>query len=128
RKACKPTAQPVRRSIKTSESLQARLWIADDRIPRPGRRVSGHNSFQGMTLKRLRTVEVLGVLLLGLAVAPAAALAQTGTITGVVLERGNGQPVAGAEVRVEATNATTSTNAVGRFQLQEAPPRRATLT
>jgi len=80
-----------------------------------------------MILKRLRTFEVLGVLLLGLTIAPAAALAQTGTITGVVLERGSGQPVAGAEVRVETTNATTSTNAVGRFQLQGVPAGKATL-
>src|SRR5690242_7945202 len=80
-----------------------------------------------MTLKVLRTLQVLGMLLLALTITPSAALAQTGTITGVVLERGSGQPVAGAEVRVEATNLTASTNAVGRFQLQGIPVGRANL-
>ena len=49
------------------------------------------------------------------------ALAQTtptGVITGVVLVRGSGQPVAGADVRVDNTNLRASTNAIGRFQLQ----------
>jgi iron complex outermembrane receptor protein len=41
----------------------------------------------------------------------------TGVIAGVVLERGSGQPVADAEVRVDNTNVRTSTNAIGRFQL-----------
>ena len=60
-------------------------------------------------------------------VMPASALAQTGTIAGVVLERGSGQPVAGAEVVVDTTNLKTSTNAIGRFQIPAVSPGRVTV-
>jgi outer membrane receptor protein involved in Fe transport len=68
------------------------------------------------------------MFLLAAMLTPSTALAQTtGTLTGVVLERGTGQPVAGAEVRVDTTNLTTSTNAIGRFQLEGVPVGRATI-
>src|SRR6476660_7189315 len=51
----------------------------------------------------------------------------TGVIAGVVLERGSGQPVADAEVRVDNTNLRTSTNAIGRFQLPGVSVGRITL-
>jgi len=60
-------------------------------------------------------------------VMPPSALAQAGTIAGVVLERGSGQPVAGAEVGVDNTNLKTSTNAMGRFQIPGISPGRVTV-
>src|SRR5262245_37699666 len=75
----------------------------------------------------MATFQVLCIPLFRLVIGAGAAVAQDGTISRGVLETGSGQPVAGAEVRVEATNATTSTNAVGRFQLQGVPAGRATL-
>lgn len=81
-----------------------------------------------MTLKLVRTLGVLGLSLLAAMLIPSTALAQTsGILTGVVLERGTGQPISGAEVRVESTNLMTSTNAIGRFQLDGVPVGRATL-
>src|SRR6185503_7773764 len=57
----------------------------------------------------------------------AAQTAATGVIAGVVLERGSGQPVADAEVRVENTNLRAVTNAIGRFQIPGVSVGRVTL-
>src|SRR5262245_33620030 len=81
-----------------------------------------------MTLKPLRTLEVFGTLLLAAIVPPSKALAQTtGALTGVVLERATGQPIAAAEIRVDTTTLVTSTNAIGRFHLEGVPVGRATI-
>jgi outer membrane receptor protein involved in Fe transport len=76
----------------------------------------------------MRTFQVLGTLLLAVIVTPSKALAQTtGALTGVVLERGTGQPIAAAEIRVDTTTLVTSTNAIGRFHLEGVPVGRASL-
>src|SRR5215813_2099429 len=81
-----------------------------------------------MTLRLLRTFGVPEILLLAAMMTPSTAAGQTtGTLTGVVLERGNGQPVVGADVRVDGTNVTALTNAVGRFQLEGVPVGRPTI-
>jgi outer membrane receptor protein involved in Fe transport len=57
---------------------------------------------------------VLGVLLL----TAKTSFAQGGTITGVVAGRSNGQLVSGATVAIEDTNQRTTTDAIGRFRLE----------
>jgi len=47
--------------------------------------------------------------------------AQSGTIIGVVQARETGQPVAGATVKIEEGRSTTTTSALGRFQLDGVP-------
>jgi TonB-linked SusC/RagA family outer membrane protein len=63
-----------------------------------------------------RALAVVPALLLGLAVLPAAARAQTGTVTGRVIETGAG-PISGAQVSVQGTNLGVTTDADGRFTL-----------
>ena len=46
-----------------------------------------------------------------------AAQAQTSSLTGTVVARATGQPIAGATVRVEGSNATATTSGLGRFEL-----------
>lgn len=53
--------------------------------------------------------------------------AQTGAITGTVVARSSGQPVAGAEVTVEGANLSAVTNSAGRFRIDGAPARPVTL-
>jgi len=47
--------------------------------------------------------------------------AQTGTITGTVVARETGRPVAEAVVRIDGTNLSAVANAVGRFRLESVP-------
>src|SRR5262249_43677700 len=79
-------------------------------------------------LRLLRALGVLGLPVLFTILASSTLAAQTaGSISGVVLERGSGQPIAGADVLIEHTNLKTSTNAIGRFQLQDVPAGRVTV-
>ncbi len=56
-----------------------------------------------------------------LAAFPAGIHAQTGTITGRVMEAGTSRPIAGASVTVEGTNLGTLTQANGGFIVQNVP-------
>jgi iron complex outermembrane receptor protein len=51
----------------------------------------------------------------------------TGTITGAVVARETGQPIAGAVVTIQGTSVTAGTNAIGRFRIESAPVGRASL-
>ena len=48
-------------------------------------------------------------------------------MTGTVVSRQDGQPVANAAVVVEGTSLTAVTNAAGRFRIENAPPVRSTV-
>ena len=65
----------------------------------------------------MRTLRTLLAVALSLALAPAAAFAQGGTIRGVVTEQGSGQALQGVSVSVVGTNQTVVTNQEGRFAL-----------
>jgi TonB-linked SusC/RagA family outer membrane protein len=65
-------------------------------------------------MKTLRTLLAVAVTL---ALAPAAALAQGGTVRGVVTEQGSGQPLQGVSVSVVGTNQTVITNQEGRYAI-----------
>ncbi|HVH12935.1 MAG TPA: SusC/RagA family TonB-linked outer membrane protein, partial [Longimicrobium sp.] len=65
----------------------------------------------------MKTLRTLLVAALALVVAPAAAIAQGGTIRGTVTEQGSGQPLQGVRVSVVGTNQTVVTNQEGRFAL-----------
>ncbi|HEX6037130.1 TonB-dependent receptor plug domain-containing protein, partial [Longimicrobium sp.] len=65
----------------------------------------------------MRTLRTLLAAALTLAFAPAAALAQGGTIRGVVTEQGSGQPLQGVSVSVVGTNQTVVTNQEGRYAI-----------
>lgn len=52
---------------------------------------------------------------------PMAALAQTGTIIGTVTDENKGQPLPGANLRIEGTSIGTGTNAEGRYSLKSVP-------
>ncbi len=58
---------------------------------------------------------------------PAVALAQDGTITGVVVARAEGTAVAEAVVLVDGTSLAAVANAVGRFRIDGVPPGGVTL-
>jgi outer membrane receptor protein involved in Fe transport len=57
----------------------------------------------------------------------AVAQAQTGTITGVVQARADGQPIGDAVVRVDGTSLSTTTNPAGRFRFETVAVGRLTL-
>lgn len=65
----------------------------------------------------MKTLRTLLAVALTLAFAPAAALAQGGTIRGTVTEQGSGQPLQGVSVSVVGTNQSVVTNQQGRFAL-----------
>lgn len=65
----------------------------------------------------MKTLRTLLAVALALAFAPAAALAQGGTIRGVVTEQGSGQPLQGVSVSVVGTNQTVVTNQEGRYAI-----------
>ena len=65
----------------------------------------------------MRILRTLLAVALTLAFAPVAALAQGGTIRGVVTEQGSGQPLQGVQVSVVGTNQTVITNQEGRYAL-----------
>jgi TonB-linked SusC/RagA family outer membrane protein len=65
-------------------------------------------------MTRLRTLLVAA---LALALAPAAAFAQAGTIRGRVIEQGSNQPLQGVQVSVVGTNQTVVTNQQGAYAL-----------
>ncbi|HEX6911252.1 MAG TPA: SusC/RagA family TonB-linked outer membrane protein, partial [Longimicrobium sp.] len=65
----------------------------------------------------MRTLRTLLAAALALALAPAAALAQGGTIRGVVTEQGSGSPLQGVQVSVVGTNQAVVTNQEGRYAL-----------
>jgi iron complex outermembrane recepter protein len=87
-----------------------------------------------MLLSDLRyrgTLLILIAALIGCPVAASPARAQnpqTGTITGVVDARETGRPVAGATVKTEDNSHTTTTSALGRFQLEGVPTGVTVLT
>ncbi len=64
-------------------------------------------------MKTLRTLLAAALV----ALAPAAALAQGGTIRGVVTEQGSGNPLPGVSVSVVGTNQAVVTNQEGRYAL-----------
>jgi iron complex outermembrane receptor protein len=66
-------------------------------------------------------------ILLALAAAAPAALAQNGTITGTVTDGVSGQPVAGVTVSIENTATATSTDRVGHYRLANVAPGRLVL-
>jgi TonB-dependent receptor len=59
---------------------------------------------------------------------PQNAAAQTGTVTGVVVDRATGLTLAGVAVRVESLDRAVYSNSAGRFNLLALPPGRHTLT
>jgi len=65
----------------------------------------------------MKTLRTLLAVALALAFAPAAALAQGGTIRGVVTEQGSGQPLQGVTVSVVGTNQSVVTNQEGRYSI-----------
>lgn len=65
----------------------------------------------------MKTLRTLLAVALTLALAPVAALAQGGTIRGIVTEQGSGQPLQGVQVSVVGTNQTVVTNQEGRFAI-----------
>ncbi|HEX2209625.1 MAG TPA: TonB-dependent receptor [Longimicrobium sp.] len=65
-------------------------------------------------MTRLRTLLAAALVL---ALAPAAAFAQGGTIRGRVTEQGSGQPLQGVQVSVVGTNQTVVTNQQGAYAL-----------
>jgi TonB-dependent starch-binding outer membrane protein SusC len=65
----------------------------------------------------MKTLRTLLAVALSLALAPAAAFAQGGTIRGVVTEQGSGQPLQGVAVSVVGTNQTVVTNQEGRYAI-----------
>src|SRR5688500_7271812 len=65
--------------------------------------------------RRMKTLRMLLAVALTLALAPAAALAQGGTIRGTVTEQGSGQALQGVQISVVGTNQTVVTNQEGRF-------------
>jgi hypothetical protein len=65
----------------------------------------------------MKTLRTLLAVALTLALAPAAAFAQGGTIRGVVTEQGSGQPLQGVSVSVVGTNQTVVTNQEGRYAI-----------
>lgn len=67
-------------------------------------------------MTRLR---VLLAMALGLAITPAAAIAQGGTVRGVVTEQSTGQPLQGATVNVVGTNQQVVTNQQGQYALTD---------
>jgi TonB-dependent starch-binding outer membrane protein SusC len=67
--------------------------------------------------RRMKTLRTLLAVALSLALAPAAAFAQGGTIRGVVTEQGSGQPLQGVSVSVVGTNQTVVTNQEGRYAI-----------
>lgn len=67
-------------------------------------------------LQFLKAFLMLGALL----VPTSAALAQTGTVTGRVVDQ-DGKAIAGATVRVEGTTLGTLTDALGNYTLQQVP-------
>ncbi len=67
-----------------------------------------------------RALVVLGILLAFAGVRPAAA--QTGKITGIVVDASNGQPIEGAQVVLQGTGRGTVTGSNGRYFLLSVPP------
>ncbi|HEX5723814.1 MAG TPA: TonB-dependent receptor, partial [Longimicrobiaceae bacterium] len=66
---------------------------------------------------RARRILGAATLLLAASVAPAAAFAQTGTVTGRVTEASTGEPIAGATVRLATGRPSTATGADGTYRL-----------
>ncbi len=63
----------------------------------------------------------LPALALGLALATAPLAAQTGTITGTVMDAATGQPLIGAQMVIPGTNIGALTNQAGRYLILAAP-------
>ena len=78
-----------------------------------------------MNPRKLATTWLGGCLALLLAAAPA--LAQSGTVTGVVTQSGTGQPLEGAVVQLEGTSFSNVTGANGRYLLLNVPAGTYTL-
>src|SRR5215831_18132187 len=74
-----------------------------------------------------RVTKLVAILIVLTSAPSTLAQAQTGVITGVVQARADGQPIGDAAVRVDGTNLSTTTNAVGRFRLEAVPVGRITL-
>ncbi|MDQ3556118.1 MAG: SusC/RagA family TonB-linked outer membrane protein [Gemmatimonadota bacterium] len=70
---------------------------------------------------------MLAALLITAGAAPSVA-AQEGTVSGVVVTQGTERPVSGAQVSVQGTNRTTSTDPSGRFRLTGLSGAQVTLT
>lgn len=70
---------------------------------------------------------VLVLALVTFSTRDAAAQARSGTITGTVVAREGGAPVAGATVIVDGTTLSAVANGVGRFRLEGVPPGRVVL-
>ena len=69
----------------------------------------------------MRTLRGLLAMALALALLPAAAMAQAGTIRGRVTEQGTGQPLQGVSVSVVGTSLSAVTNQEGRYALNTVP-------
>lgn len=67
------------------------------------------------------------ITLLGILVLPVAARAQTGKVTGVVIDSSTGRPIDGAQLVLQGTGYAGITNANGRFFLLSVPPGNYTL-
>lgn len=78
-----------------------------------------------MNPRKLATTWLGGCLALLIAAAPA--LAQSGTVTGVVTQSGTGQPLEGAVVQLEGTPYSAVTAANGRYLLLNVPGGTYTL-
>ncbi len=76
----------------------------------------------------LRPMSLAALLAAALAAYPRSAMAQTGRITGRVLEEGTGAPVAGAQVGVAAGGAPTTAGLDGRYVLMSVPAGPVALT
>ncbi|PSQ80601.1 MAG: hypothetical protein BRD40_04240 [Bacteroidetes bacterium QS_1_65_9] len=74
-------------------------------------------------LRKILTASVLTFLMLPVA----GALAQTGTVTGVVTDSTSGDAIAGANVLVAGTQIGTSTDANGEYDLNGVPAGEQTL-
>ena len=78
-----------------------------------------------MTHGTLRFLLSTALVLAGIAWSPSARAqdeASTGTVTGVVVEEGRGEPLPGANVRIKDTAEGTSTDLNGRYRLDGLAP------
>lgn len=74
-----------------------------------------------MTHQRVHRLALRPLASLALLLVSAGTLAAQGTVTGLVTDKGNGQPLVGARVVVVGTSLIASTNAEGRYRLANVP-------
>lgn len=77
------------------------------------------------TFRAVATILALAAAVVG---TPQSASAQTGTVTGVVVDGGTGLTLAGVAVHIESLDRAVYSNSAGRFNLLALPAGRHTLT